>query len=654
MEFTKFRNKAQKSKAGRKGSALGNFRTTLYKFGSNAGNVNAFLQRPFVQNARRNAYTAARGAGFVSALTTGDFKRKYGSVQGSIVRASRVATGRLTGMAIQQMVPRGLGPIAGRFARQQLGRHISKSPFYQNANRKIESVLTGFFNSEAVPHYKHIVDNMNIREVMDLQIQRTHDLMKASAPDISSGQYMLGVGADQLGLDIRDKYLNQTMYNEEKGMVFDENFSITTKMGNRRNDRLQQMDIFGFTEPGQAYKFLTESIHLHRVKTDKSAKYLFKGGVSVGGKNKTSRYADHFPWIWLVEYGGPIVQPVAKWDKKKKKTVNEDVKKYIPPTLFVTRSVKAVNNVRFKGAKVRMNLAAPKVAGFKNPLAYMQDVLGTRGGYGKMVKNQGMRVKRKGRVTYKEKSLYSALNRKDQGRTGSMGVKRGNITGRNRRYYKYQDKHQIPGVKVHSTHGVQYSKELQDAIGVSFTPAEITAEVNFKNVGKIKGGVSGREKLLTDLLTQKNPTKAGDRGVGVLHDAEMLNSLHGFEKYGEDRFNSQMASSFIDFDSFDVSANTGFGKVPKKNLANYIKKNYDVKVKRAGGPGGSGNYKVIFTSKAATTKKRKSRSASSKRFNKGARRPLQTFDKDTKKAARALVENANYEEIIRAATFFDN
>ena len=57
--FAKVKSKT-KSKAGRKGTALGGFRTNLYKFGSQAGNVNAFLQRPFVQRARRNAYTAAR------------------------------------------------------------------------------------------------------------------------------------------------------------------------------------------------------------------------------------------------------------------------------------------------------------------------------------------------------------------------------------------------------------------------------------------------------------------------------------------------------------------------------------------------------------------------------------------------------------------
>ena len=36
---------------------------------------------------------------------------------------------------------------------------------------------------------------------------------------------------------------------------------------------------------------------------------------------------------------------------------------------------------------------------------------------------------------------------------------------------------------------MEYS-ELQDAIGVSFVPSEITASINFKNVGQIKGGVS--------------------------------------------------------------------------------------------------------------------------------------------------------------------
>ena len=146
-------------------------------------------------------------------------------------------------------------------------------------------MITGFFNSEAVPHYQHVVNEMNIQQVMDLQLQRTHDMIRASAPDISSGQYMLGVGADSLGLNIKDKYLNQTMYDENQGMVFDENFTIKSKMGKGRNARIQTMDIFGF-KPGQARQFLLNSIHINRMRTGRSDKYLLKGDVRVGPKKK--------------------------------------------------------------------------------------------------------------------------------------------------------------------------------------------------------------------------------------------------------------------------------------------------------------------------------------------------------------------------------
>ena len=650
LSFGKVRTKAKKSSAGRKGTALGGFRTNLYKFGSQAGNVNAFLQKPFVQRARRNAYTAARGAGFISSVTTGDFKRKYGSTQGALIRGSRVMTGRISGMAIQQVVPRSLGPLAGRFARQQIGKYISKNPLYQNANRKIETMITGFFNSGAIPHYQHVVNNMNIQQVMDLQLQRTHDMIKASAPDISSGQYMLGVGADSLGLNIRDQYLNQTMYDEQQGMVFDENFTIKTKMGKGRNARIQTMDIFGFTEPGQARKFLLDSIHLNRMRTGKSDKFLLKGDVRVGPKRKNGAKADLFPWIWLVEYGGPIIQPVSYWDSKKKQTAVKDVKKYVPPTLFVTRSVKSVNNVKMRGAKIKTHLSMPKVAGRKNPLAYMQDVLGTRGAYGKQIRNQGMRVKRKGKIAYQNKSLFAALNRRSRGETADQGIKRGNVVGRDRRFYKYQNKHQIPGIKVHSTHGVQYAPELQDALGISFAPAEISATINFKNVGQIKGGVSGREKFLTELLTGKNPNKSGigDGREGFIHTTELLDSAEGRRA-----FDSTAASDYIDYDSASITGDSGIGKVSSKRLSSFIKKNYNVSVKRGSGSGGSDKYKVVFTAK--TTKKSSSRkSPSEKRFNKRAKRPLDKFDANTKQAARTIVQYTNYEEIISAADFFNN
>ena len=55
----------------------------------------------------------------------------------------------------------------------------------------------------------------------------------------------------------------------------------------------------------------------------------------------------------------------------------------------------------------------PKVAGKKNH-QHMQDVLGTKGAYGKQIKNQGMRVKRKGKIAYQNKSTFAALNRRSK------------------------------------------------------------------------------------------------------------------------------------------------------------------------------------------------------------------------------------------------
>ena len=123
-------------------------------------------------------------------------------------------------------------------------------------------------------------------------------------------------------------------------------------------------------------------------------------------------------------------------------------------------------------------------------------------------------------------------------------------------------------------------------------------------------------------------------------------------QYGEQAFNKTQASDFIDFDSIDVSGDSGFGKLSGKRLSNYISKNYIVNVKRGKGPGGSAKYNVVLTAK--TTKKKPSRSPTDKRFNKRAKKPLQRFNNDTKEAARRIVQNANYEEIIDAASFFNN
>lgn len=661
-------NRKKKSTAGRKGGAVGGFRNRLYKFGKTAGDVNAVVQSQFIKNARRSAYTYARGGGFVAAATSGDFRKKYGSAQSLALRGARVGVGRLSGMAINQVVPRSLGPVLGRLARRELGGYISKSPMYQMANRKIESKLTGFFNSDAVPHYQHVVTNMNIQEVLDLQIERTAQLIRASAPDISSGQYMLGVGASELGLNIKDTRLRQDQYDEEAGMSFDENYKLKTlkgytNTGTKKNPVISkeyvEMDIFGFTEPGKARELLLKSVQTNRAKVPKAKKgkmgqQIFTGDVRVGTSRKNGVTADLFPWIWLVEYGGPITQQVSSWSRKDNKPVVKDVKKYIPPTLFVTRSVQAVNNMKFNGAKVKVHMKAPRVGGVKNPVELMNNILSEKGRYQQMIKKKGLAIEKDGRISYKPKSLLAAMNRKGTGRHFSQGIKRENVAGRNRRFYKYNKKHDIAGVKVHNTHGVSYSQELQDAIGVKFAPDSITATVNFKNVGKIKGGVSAREKFLTSILTDKNPskTRGGASRAGLLNNVELFG-----EQSSKQAFNATQASDFVDFDTFAVSGDTGFGKISGKRLSSYISKNYNVSVRRGSKGSGSGAYEVTFTRKNKGTKSagsKRSQSVSDKRFASGAKRPGVKQNKFQQKAARAMVENANYEEIISAASFFYN
>lgn len=650
-------NKSQSS-AGRKATGLGGFRSRLYKFGKVSGNANAVVQSQFVKNSRRQAYSLARGAGFLAAATSGDFRKKYGSAQSLALRGARVGVGRVSGMAINQLVPRSIGPIFGRIARVKLGQYVSKSPMYQAANKKLESTLAGVLVSDAVPHYNYVVSNMNIQQVLDTQIERTAQLIRQSAPDISSGQYMLGVGASELGINIADKRLNQTEYDEEKGMSFEDSYKLKSLKSFKNtgtkdkpviSKEYVEMDIFGFTEPGKARELLIKSVHANYVKVPKGKKQLFRGDVRVGSERKNGRYADLFPWIWLVEYGGPIQQQVSSWSRSENKPIVKNVKKYIPPTLFVTRAVKAVNNMKFKGAKVNIEMKTPRVGGMKNPIDKLNNILGQKGEYNKMIQKKGLAVEKGGKVSYRPKSLLAAMNRRGTGRHPNQGVKLDNVAGRNRRFYKYNKGHDIAGVKVHSTHGVSYSQELQDAIGISFAPAEVRATVNFKNVGKIKGGVSAKEKFLTDILTKKNPNKRGGAGrAGLLHNVELFG-----EDNSEAAFSGSQASDYIDYDTFSVSGDTGYGKIKGKQLSAYIQKNYNVRVSRKKGGRGSKAYEVVLTQKGAKRPKSKTY-ASDKRYNKGAKRPLKKTNASTRNAARALVENANYEEIVSAANYFYN
>ena len=155
-------------------------------------------------------------------------------------------------------------------------------------------------------------------------------------------------------------------------------------------------------------------------------------------------------------------------------------------------------------------------------------------------------------------------------------------------------------------------------------------------------------------MLNKNPskTRGGASRKGLLNNVELFG-----EQSSKAAFNATQASDYVDFDTFAVSGNTGFGKISGKRLSSYISKNYNVSVRRGSKGRGSGAYEVTFTRKNKGTKSggsKRAQSVSDKRFASGAKRPGQRQNKFQQEAARAMVENANYEEIISAASFFYN
>tara|TARA_Y100001963_G_scaffold23040_2_gene30436 strand:- start:12280 stop:14070 length:1791 start_codon:yes stop_codon:yes gene_type:complete len=424
--------------------ALGVFRDQLYKFGKFSGHVGAFLPRNsgmgrWITNARNNAYTIARTLGTGETIASQVGKHGFKAAIG--LRGGRILTGHLMGIGINAVVPSSLPPLFGRLARAQVGAAVSRSGAFNIFNRQMNSLLTG----EGLIDLRGSAANKAVRKSGPLaKIQffqsRLELRMKTYAPDVSSGQYLIGTDKKYGG------GAGQKKIDEDRMMQTDgENWNLDATSYFKK-DRTKR-DIFGFTKPGEARRFLQKSIRQIPVTPSKSSDALAQGQILVGGED--------FPWAAAVEFGGKI--PYMTIPKYKGKPVHRD--KYIKPSFFVHRSIEA----EIKQAK-----------------EYMQFDKGE-----KMTWSSSSNSRR----LYKQWKKIAA----DKGKTLAMEEKKKSFMPKSLKNsknqfgarYKYNKKargtaalskmeNKIPGAQITNVHGHFYSPELAKAIGVEVVPEEIT------------------------------------------------------------------------------------------------------------------------------------------------------------------------------------
>jgi hypothetical protein len=287
------------------------FRDRFYSFGKKAGTAQAIpgirgsnLGRS-LQNQRALVYPIARGLG-----TAQSIGKEGNKVAALANRSFRIVSGSISGRIIESTVrPFNLGPIVGRLARIQLGKALSKNNPIDNAVRKMGLAVTGTVKIKGSALNSKIRRDPAIKKIAQKGLLLAERNIRAFAPDPSSGQYLVGMGKQkniakkyQGGIDMN--LVNSTDAFKKHG--FSEYIAKDKKYVHR--------DLFGFTEPGLARKFLHMSIQRRDV-TATRGKYVdhfFKGEIRVGG--------DMFPWIWALEYGGdvPYYAP-KKYDKSKKR-----------------------------------------------------------------------------------------------------------------------------------------------------------------------------------------------------------------------------------------------------------------------------------------------------------------------------------------------
>jgi len=501
------------------------FRSGLYSYGKRAGTVkvlpgvkNTGVGR-FLTNSRRNVYPLARGIGTFGALMQGNIKAEL------VGRFSRIATGSLSGRIIDQAVrPFGLPPFLARMARVQLGKQFSKENKYEKFLREgITTAFSGNVKIKGSAANNVVKKNTQVHKEAQLLLSMIDTRLRAYAPDVSSGQYVIGMdGRKTRGTQ---KKLNQS------AMMSEERFKEMGIKNYQGGAKYAYRDIFGFEKPGEARSYLLSSIDMKNVFASKNdfADYFFYGEIDVGGSTL-------FPWIHAVEYGGklPFYKRTGREYKGGKRVQGYDEHlmdsyklanglgalkenkgakageyvpdyKYIPPSMFIYRAA-ADSLEKFKRA-----------ADFE----YLGDIDKSSTRY--FSQWQQMAKKKHGMDNFfKDETSYTRpSNTKD---TLEALYRMDQETSRQASFWSRMEQ-KIPGPRVEMAHGNFYSQELASAIGLQHIPEEFKFRFRVADIAT-DGGQPHSAKFLAELAKTYVSTGGSKANVIKALDRQLQNNPH--------------------------------------------------------------------------------------------------------------------------------
>ena len=489
---------------------IGKWQTKVYKGLKVLGDVNSVLQNQSINRIRKVGYPVARATNNAKAALSGQARRSAGFGAGVATRGASLATGYITGKTVQAVVPQFLGPVAGRLARKAVAGGLNNTKFIRNLHNKTRAVITSVISTNG-PKTNRRLERMTIAQKSQYLLSTMENTIRAYAPDVSSGQYLIGFNEAT-----NAKYRAQELKEDVMMRTNGENWFVDG--GGYRTKDSPRRDIFGFSKPGEARAFLLKSIEQTPMHPSKTADALLYGYISVGG-------SPEFPWIHAVEYGGKIPYYTrSNWNSEKGKRDYKQGKdkleeKYIMPSFFINRAVETSIKIFREATNMRVKKDATASS---RRYQKWKALAKKRGGINKMIQNEQSFI-----PASKKASAITQQYRLDKAARGSVMLS------------KMESK--IPGVMVTNVHGNFYSPELAKAIGVNLVPEEIEFTITVPNSANFsrkqlkelsKAYVAGGGKIgqvqpeFDEILT--SGTSKGPMG----------RSLKDFTTSGDDRFNN--------------------------------------------------------------------------------------------------------------------
>ena len=612
------------------------FRTALYTYGKRSGTIKVLPgvkntgAGQFLSNSRRKVYPLARALGTFEAARGGNF------VAQMIGRASRIGTGSISGRLIDQVVrPFGLPPFIARQARVQLGKRLSRETKVDKMIR--QGVQISFSHRVKVdgPSSNALVQtNLDIQKEAQLLLNMIETKLRAYAPDVSSGQYIIGTDDKRFSggkkLINESAMLNQDRFNE-MGI---KNFAGGNKFIHR--------DVFGFEKPGQARTYLLASIDKKNVKQSQRNKNdFFYGEIDVGG-------SPLFPWIHAIEYGGKLPyyrktgygsknspnkgykghfmdaamlenrgqEDIVKLNKGEPMNKYVPDFKYVPPTMFIYRS--AMDGLSTFRKFATIDYLGDIDKGSTRYYNEWQQIAKRKNATAGFFKDETSYTK-----PGMTKSLVDDLYRMDQ------------ESSRQANFWSRME-NKIPGPRVEMAHGNFYSQELAGAIGLENIPESFQFRANVLDL-EADGGQPHSAKFLSELAKTYVRT-GGSKNKGatikamnlqIMNDRQTGNFLRssglrgikqekrlgqltakGVRRNKKDRgkvFGSTTKSSneALRLYNYFKAQESSQGSMRGERGSKYIKAMYDIRVRR------EGNKRIVYSTLKKSAKVRRTKDSQS-------------------------------------------